>query len=475
MSCGLEGNMDNANKVTRPEDSDNIFLKNAIIESGGAPEIYSLEREFSRTKREKKVTAYILLMIFMLFILGASFFFSIMIQNRFQKTEINISDFEDLNLEELLGSAKKVEYKLNQARADLNDLDKERQEKMYQVKEGINQEKQLVLNNGDLSSQEKNEKLAVLDKLQKQRMESVNVQYERKIADKKIEVAELETEYNQMDSEVMKSAQKTETVMNSYQKLYELQMQKMRKDFEAEKKQMNNEHEAEIKRIEKYNKQLQDILILKYNPRFSIKQVLKEAGVVDAVSQATPRYNGDSKTYNKIWDYQLVLEKEKIFSLAEFDNLRKQQVFMDAILGRLDAIPYTNSVAPALDELLFLHYLSLHEYEYLWYSLANRLSEKIQLLDYYRWALQSYATDNRESGYILDARNPQKIVAFIDDIYQVQKGDQAIVFRGDQQFIAKVSLTPLKDSYQVTVLEQSPTNRIKSLDKILLLKQEENK
>lgn len=467
--------MDNDHKMKHHEENENVFLKNAIVESGGAPELYSLEKEFSRTRREKKQTAYILLALFLLGIVGASYLFSVIIQSRFQKTDINISDFEDLNLEELLGSAKKVEYKLNQARSELSDLEKQRQEKIYQVRDAISREKQLVLNSGDLSSAEKNEKISGLDKLEKLRIDNVETQYDQRISAKKVEIADLEVEYNEMDAEVMKSAEKTETVMNSYQKLYELQMQKMKKDHDEEMRQLQKEHDAELKRIEKYNQQLQELLVLKYNPRFSVRQVLKESGIPDAVSQATPRYTGSAQIFPQTWDYLPVLGSEGIYSLNDYQQLRREQMYVEAILARLDAIPYTNSVQPALDELIYLYNLNVNDYEHLWYNTAVRLNEKIQLLDYYRWALQSYAADNRESGYILDARDSKKIIAFIDDIYRVQAGDQAVVFRGDQQFIARISLTPLKDSYQVQVLEQSPTNRIKSLDKILLLKQEENK
>ncbi len=471
MSGGLERNMDNENKVKGSQEGTNIFLQNAVVESGGAPDLYSLESEFAKAKKNKKTTAYLLLALFLIAIVGASFLGSIYIQNLSQKTDIDIKDFEDLNLEQLLGSAKKIEYQLNQLRAEADALKKKQQEKLYSVKDAIALEKQIVLTS-DIPRAEKEAHIKELDKKLERQLAGVTSQYKNLINEKEIEIANLEAEYAQMDNEVMASAKQTETVMNSYQKLYELQLQKLRNDNEARIEQINNDHRKEIERIEKYNMQMQNLLILKYNPKFSVKQVLKEYGITDAITEASPKYKGNDKTFPRQWSWYPLLEQEKIMTQKEFNAMRSQLLYIDAILGRLDSVPYTNSVAPALDELIYLMALNKHTYENLWYSLATELSAKMTLLDYYRWALQSYSSENRESGYVLDARNKTNIIAFIDDIYEVEKGEEAIVFRGDQQFIARVSLTPLVDSVRLNIIEQSPSNSIKSLDKILILKQE---
>jgi hypothetical protein len=114
------------------------------------------------------------------------------------------------------------------------------------------------------------------------------------------------------------------------------------------------------------------------------------------------------------------------------------------------------------------------DYNQIWYDLANRVRTKNQLISQYLYALNFYSKLNRDSGYVIDPRDRNNIVVFVQDVYRISPdGTPAIIFRGDNEYIANVKVFPTATGYKATITEIPSTNKIQPLDKILLLLQED--
>jgi hypothetical protein len=135
-------------------------------------------------------------------------------------------------------------------------------------------------------------------------------------------------------------------------------------------------------------------------------------------------------------------------------------------MDRIRQTPYTNSVPPALSGVNSLTVALVSDYEALWYGLADSISRRDHEIERFRFALSSYSRQHREDGFILDPRDSTNILAFVDGLYPVKPGAIALVFRGDEEYIAKVRLFPDRDMVRAEVMELS--NSIQPMDKLLL-------
>jgi hypothetical protein len=84
-------------------------------------------------------------------------------------------------------------------------------------------------------------------------------------------------------------------------------------------------------------------------------------------------------------------------------------------------------------------------------------------------ALDFLVADSRENGYILDPRDPENIIVFIDKIHAVNDGDQGYVFRREDELIGiiRFSVTPREITASLVEIS-APEETIAPFDKILI-------
>jgi hypothetical protein len=132
---------------------------------------------------------------------------------------------------------------------------------------------------------------------------------------------------------------------------------------------------------------------------------------------------------------------------GNYDDLR-------FLIGKLRAVPYLNSVPGALSAAdstaaaLAGNYVKLVDES----SAANRqrderiaaledtLAKARSRIDSYQFAFSGFARDENEAGFVLDTRNPERVLLYIDPFFHVAEGTSAWVFRSVDEPIAELKL-----------------------------------
>jgi len=153
-------------------------------------------------------------------------------------------------------------------------------------------------------------------------------------------------------------------------------------------------------------------------------------------------------------DYSSLLSSENVLSQRSFNDLRTSIREFQALLDRLEQVPYENSVPVALASLRELETIIIARYEYLWTELTDRIGTKNSiifdqeqtiesqqtLISRYHYAMEHLARDSRENGYIIDARNSGDMLVYVNPALPVPDGSTAYVFREVDDFIGEIRL-----------------------------------
>lgn len=433
--------MENDKQITENyvEKIKSIFLSDDLLVKNAKPEVYSLTDEFAKSKENKNRLTFVLILMYVVVIGCGAYFLTTIEEIKNKRIEVNIAEFRQFNLIELLTEKKDNEEKLAQLQQELEDY---RVKAMKQIR--------------NLSPQEQQKAIAVLN----EKMKSLEESYSRQIKEKEKALATLEQSINAEKRKITASVRKSEAAIENYQNLAQtkqVENERLIIQYEGTIAKLKADHRAELELIEKEKQRLTEDLIARYNPKFARGEIASIINVKSRVKTA--------KADNK---YDRILADEGILSEAEFHQIDKKVQSQKVLISGLQEVGYENSVPTVLDKLDQLLDSVISDYGNLWRSLAGQLGEKKERLNSYDYALKYLAMTGRETGYVIDPRDPKRMIVFIDQIYSVKKGDVAYVFKNDAIPIAKVVLYPEKGGVTAKVKEILKPIKIEPFDKILL-------
>ena len=125
--------MEHRDKITNELSSKELFLQNGQIEYE-KPNIYSLEAEFAKTKKNQDFKPYFIFFGFIILLIGATVVTSNYLEVKSKQVNIDITDFEDLRLKETLSAAKEKEQALDRKTAELSNKAQELNNKNKELK-----------------------------------------------------------------------------------------------------------------------------------------------------------------------------------------------------------------------------------------------------------------------------------------------------------------------------------------------------
>jgi hypothetical protein len=446
--------MDNDNKISQiVNQAKSSFLKGEVVDSAREVLEYSLEKEFSKSKKNRRVLIVWAILIFLVLMGGAAFFTVYMIQQKQTNVEVDITDFEDLKLTELLKSASTDKSRITFLEQDIKQLVFQKNQEAEQISGQTEQLIQIAKQKG-LSKPEEAAEIAMLEKQGAAKIASINQKYDSKISMKKEEIGELKASLKEKGESGDVSQESG--AYSEYEKIFEIRLEKTKLYYEAKIKELNKQNLKDIAQMQKLNQELIKVLILKYNPNF------KEDAVKALIAV---KYNAVGGT---LGEYNALLAKENIMSKDDFDAMKMKAANFTTVFSRIYSIPYTNSVPSALAGIKYFHDSALKDYDALWQKALKIVEKKNKLIDTYEYAFEYYTKIGRETGYILDPRDPKKMVVYINKAYLIKKGDTAIVFRNDDEYIGKIKLDPQADAVIAEVIELAEGEKILPLDRILI-------
>jgi hypothetical protein len=433
--------MGNENEIKKDiVKSGTSFLPDELQDFDNAPRVYSLDNEFSKTKKNRNFLLYFFIILFSCLLVGGALLYTGIQENLLKDYAVDISEFDDLRLKDVLDSARKFESNLDVQRIRLEIIRVEMMTETLQVKQRF-QGREADIASENISRRERQQKISALRENEKNEIRAVEKKYAGLISTKKGEIAVLERQLNREKPASSDSTDNTD-------KLHALKM-----------KQFKQSQDAGIAALKDYYDAYAKYLILKYNPN------IRGENLTRIITSGT-RAAKDIEEY--LNSYEDVLLKEKVYTPIEFKNLRSRIDDYYTLLERLQIIPYENSIPGSLGRLDSLSKEIISDYERLWKELSKVLEKRNRDIANYRHALDYILKERPESGYIIDSRNEAKIETHINRLHKINEGDTALIFREDDEYIGKIQFYKTADGMKAKKVETAGGKKISPFDKILL-------
>lgn len=448
--------MGNDNKVSKGlTRRTEVFFRENAVESIERPVLYSLEDEFAKTKKRKNFFVYAGAILFAGALVAVTLIITSEIEQRNSAIKVDVSDFRDLNLTDLLQNTKKDETRLRSLMQEIADLRGNWQLDRQKVADRYVTERDIATIRYS-SAADRQRALVQVQGNERAELGGLDARYQKAIAERQREIDEITKRLAGRDKKMVQGAQAMEMVLGSQLKLLEIERKKIEDDWRKrldEAQQRSRTEAAEQRRLQK---KLTESLVLRYNPVFS-EPALK------SLVAANPGFPPQAVQHS----WQAVLAREGVMDQAPFDALRKNAAEERLLLQRLISVGYTNSVVPALNALGVRQANLIAGYETLWRGLVQRIEQKNARIDSYGRAFSALMQQTREHGYILDTVQPERYPVIVNPAYPVRSGDLAFVIRGENTRIGMVRLERTRDGL-VAVPAGAFSAKPAPLDKILL-------
>ncbi len=429
--------MDNDRKVKDiVSQSRKTFLdwKNLEI---GSKDLYDLEKEFAATKKNRNYLVIITILVFLIVFVGTAYAVTRYIQASGRIVPIEIKDFEDVNLKDILDVAKNYEQKLERARNELKALKEEYSASVSEAKSQRERDS-LIVRESNKSDEEKNKELAVLRRRESRTVASFDKEYSKKIEEKEKEISEIEKAIASYDATVLEQARKQEELLNNQQKKAELEMENTVNMYETRMDDMESRYDREISTLKRDNRRLVSVLknrhkneldemYQKYNPVFEEEY---NSILSDRREAVFPELADDANV--------LILDKNKILSADEINGVRNDASDIEIIIERLKRVEYENSVPEALDRLYERGSSIINSYEKGWKRSAESLKLRNEFISSFSSAFDYYISETGVSGYILFVENNDRISVYMNRVLEVNEGDRGYVFRTDSELVGEI-------------------------------------
>ncbi|MBN1534130.1 MAG: hypothetical protein JXA20_15775 [Spirochaetes bacterium] len=414
--------MGNEDKISRQEivKRGSAFLPEEIRDLEGQGEVYSLEDEFAKTKKNKNYRLVLFVLGFIAVTVGLTYLYSIYLTSESRNIRINIQEFEDLRLKEFLQAARHDESNVDILRMKIQIIRVEMLSAMLDVRRDY-LSKQFDVAESSMSQEEKTRRSAELKTQEEKRIRAVQAGYRAQIAQKRSEMWAMEERLNKERS-ALKGSTKSEFITNE-DRVYKMRMKKMRET-----------QQSGLEAIKAYYDNYMKYLVLKYNPVFRSSRLTSVIG------------EGKSAPAElELKEFNAALGREAGFDQEKFSRLRENINGDLMVVNRLMNVPYINSVAPALKSVDYLTRSIIMDYESIWTRLLGALNSRNAQLRgvYYAFSqkMEDVSDDERaQTGFVLDPRNDRSVIIYMLDEKAVKSGDAALVLRGRDEYLGTIEL-----------------------------------
>ena len=320
------------------------------------------------------------------------------IQYRNRHIQIDISDFEDINLKDLLNMAKKNENDLRVATRALDDL----KFRLRSAIESINNELASTISlirEREANTATRNRRIREAQLAAEQKIEILMAEFQVKIAEQESGVEEIRKRIDEYDQRMVEQVKKQEQILNNQQRLHDMEMEKTVTYYEEKLTDLTTEYTKEIDTLNANHNSLtatlrrnnrnrvatltrnhqNEVATLKHNNELALNAMYKKYNPVFTARSVRDILNAPTDSLVReppLHEYQTELGRENILSEDGLRNLRRKLRDSDALLTRLKQVPYENSVPQVLERLSLMSRTIVSEYEGLWFDLVNTVRVK---------------------------------------------------------------------------------------------------
>ena len=239
----MERYMDYDNKIENRELARNqrhkdvlLFLNEELnnLQDRTTTETYNLEREYAKTKKNKSPFVFLLLFICFGATLGVAWILSNVISKQNQNIEINLEEFDALNLKDLLDSVTKVQDRYDNAvkqqslykselEAQLKDAEQKRDDDLF-----------LIESLSEIDAESVAGKRRQVNNEYYKKVEEIRAEYEPKIAELEQEIDQYKKELESYDASKIDAARERDMAVDGERQIQELERQRLVEMYERQ-------------------------------------------------------------------------------------------------------------------------------------------------------------------------------------------------------------------------------------------------
>lgn len=498
--------MANDSKVTKDlARSKEIFLREPPGFHTGPPTLYSVEQEFKKTKANRSPVVPLVVLAFLVVFGAVAIAVTTSIDRAGKNVPIGISEFQDINLTDILDGQKRNETALKAAQRELADLTDRQQEQTRRIEDDADQRAELLTNQA-LAAAERDRRVRAVRVEEQTSLARVRTEYTPLVAAKQREIAEIQAQIDAYDSRMIEQAKKSDELLNNQRRLFDAQRDQLTSYYEEriaeherlraeERKQIAAQKDALVALLRKNHADEIARLTARYNPLYAEQRVLAVMG------RPLPVTTGDVA---QLPPFRPVLAAEGIWSSERLQATRGHLEDLGVLLKRLQDTPYLNSVPGALKKIEELQRSVVADYETMWVALASAVERKTAqiaerdaairqrdasirdldatirqrdasvqalgtALDQFVYAMNAQTRSSRENGYVLDPRNTARMTVYINPNIPIQQGATAYVFRKEDEPVATIDLRVAEGAVTARLVSLAvPGKPIEPFDKILV-------
>lgn len=302
----MERYMDYDNKIENRELARNqrhkdvlLFLNEELnnLQDTTSTETYNLEREYAKTKKNKSPFVFLVLFICFAVTIGVAWILSNVIDKQNQNIEINLADFEALNLKDLLDSVTKIQDKYDNAVKQQSIYKSQLETELKEAQRKHDDDLFLVESLSEIDAESVAGRKRQINNEYYTKVEEIRAEYEPKIAELEEEIAKYKQELDTYDASKIDAAREKDMAVDGERQIQELERKRL---------------------IEMYEKQIAD-LQRQLNTSSENKSYRK------AVNQVSGKYKNEMDKLDPVFEDEKADEivKENKFAIVKTFNAER--------------------------------------------------------------------------------------------------------------------------------------------------------
>jgi hypothetical protein len=453
--------MDNEREIKELASTRNFFLRKDLGDLQNGRELYDIEKEFRATKKNRKWWIGLLIAGIVLLLLGASWLVTLGVQNWTKNYDLDLDAFQDVDLSEILDEVKKLETELAAAQKGLAALMAEKQGKERDVNDRAGQDL-LLIQTKKYSKKETERRNAAVERERNEKLAAIADTYDPLIDEQRAAVAILEERKQRYDSRQVEMARKQEELLFSQQQVFEAEKKVIIEEYDTKIVAQRSYYEGKLTDLRDFISQYEKNMKELYDPVFSGPQ--NEKLLKAPISEERRRKN--------MPQFSPVDYPEELLSTREIARLDGQLREIRDLINLVYTVPYDNSIEVALRQIDYRILILVDSIKSTMDKmvLLKQDLEMMRILnESYIYAFESLIRETGGQGFVLDPRDSQNILVYIEPGIKYENGTEAYVFRYNDQMVAKLAVYHVSENHsRARVLEVTRGFELKPFDQIIL-------
>jgi len=407
-----------------------------IQQSAEQPALYSLEDEFSKTKRQKNTMFYVGFFLFLAALVALAFIITNNYQRRSSEIQIEVSDFRDLHLADVLEHTKKDEGRINRLKREIADLRGSHQTERQKLRARFTAERDILALRDFSDDEEREAAVRALENDERNAFAMLDARFAADIRKREDEIREIQQRL--ADSDTAGKAKGVDLAFESALQVRELESKRLDETWQKRFDDVHKQSERTQAEQRGLMLRMNESLILRYNPVFREQNLLAllPAGVGTQPLPALPQFAS----------FSAFLANEVPVANSMYGELQQSARDGRMLLKRVYDTGYTNSIPAALFAAASRENAMINGYETLWQSIEGRLAFRNAQTLALANALDLVLQQSKIQGYVVDAGNPARLFVVLSSKLDLSEYSGANVIRAkDNKRIGGVYIESTRD------------------------------